>query len=74
MRFVKIPTTFSTEADLRCIFNGTGFSNKNFENNVFLTMHLFFMSFPLQFHKAPTMFGLKMFQTVYKPTYCERSL
>jgi len=32
------------------------------------------MSLSLQFHEAPTMFGLKMFQTVYKHTFCEHSL
>jgi len=26
-------------------------------------MHLFFMLFSWQFHKSPTMFDLKMFQT-----------
>jgi len=31
-------------------------------------MHLFFVLFSLQFHEAPTMVGLKMFQTVYKCT------
>jgi len=36
-------------------------------------MHLFFMLFSLQFHEAPTMFGLKLFQTVYKRTLYEHS-
>jgi len=39
--------------------------------NAFLTMLLFFVLFSLQFHEAPTMVGLKMFQTVYKRTLCE---
>jgi len=34
-------------------------------------MLLFFVLFSLQFHEAPTMVGLKMFQTVYKRTLCE---
>ena len=62
---MKIPVNFSTAADLsnvrKRIFNGTGFSNKIIEKNVFVTMHLFFMLFTLQFHKSITMFGLKMF-------------
>jgi len=37
-------------------------------------MHLFFMLFSLQFYEAPTIFGLKMFQTVYKRTLCEHNL
>jgi len=37
-------------------------------------MHLFFQLFSLQFHEAHTMVGLKMFQTVYKRTFCEHSL
>jgi len=56
------------------MFGGTGFSNKIFEKNFFLTMHLFFILFSLQFHEAPTVFGLKMFQTVNKCTFCEHSL
>jgi len=32
------------------------------------------MLFSSQFHDAPTMVGLKMFQTVYKHALCERSL
>jgi len=31
------------------------------------------MLFSLQFHEAPTMVGLKIFQTVYKRTLCEHS-
>jgi len=37
-------------------------------------MYLSFILFSLQFHEVPTMFGLKMFQTVYKRTFCEHSL
>jgi len=78
MRFLKIPAIFSTVADLGCIrkriFHGNGFSNKIFEKNAFSTVQLFFMLFSLQFHKASTMFGLKMFQIVYKRTLCEHSL
>jgi len=65
----------SSTSSLGCIrkriFNGTGFSNLK---NAFLTMHLFFMLFSLQFHETPTMVGLKMFQTVYKRKLCEHSL
>jgi len=32
------------------------------------------MLFCLQFHKTPTMVGLKMFQTVYNRTLCGHSL
>jgi len=40
----------------------------------FLTVHLFFVLFSLQFHEAPTMVGVKMFQTVCKRMLCEHSL
>ena len=36
-------------------------------------MHLFFMLFSSQCHEAPIMFGLKVFQTVYKRAFCEHS-
>jgi len=32
------------------------------------------MLFSLEFHEAPTMLGLKMFQIVYKHTVCAHSL
>ena len=35
------------------------------KKEAFLTMHLFRVS---RFHEAPAMIGLKMFQTMYKPT------
>jgi len=35
-------------------------------------MHLTFMLFSIQFYKSSTIFGLKMFQTVYKRTLCDR--
>jgi len=37
-------------------------------------MHLSFMLLSLQFRKSSTIFGLKMFQTVYKRTLCEHGL
>ena len=37
-------------------------------------MHLFFMLFSSEFHEAPNIVGLKMFQTVYKRTFYEYSL
>jgi len=78
MGFAKIPAILSTVKDLSCIrkriFNGAGFSNNIFLKERFLTMHLFFMLFSLQFHEAPTMVGLKMCQIVYKCTLCENSL
>jgi len=45
-----------------------------FEKDTFLTMHIFFMLFSLQFHESSTMVGLEMLQTLYKRTLCERSL
>jgi len=37
-------------------------------------MHLFFMLFSLQFHEAPTVLDLKVFQTVYTRALCGDSL
>jgi len=37
-------------------------------------MHLFFMLFALQFHEAPRIVDLKMFQTMCKRTLCEYGL
>jgi len=76
MRFVKIPAILSTATDPGCIGklipHGTGFSNNNFKK-FFLTMHSSFVLFSLQFHEASTMVGLKMFETLDKPTLCEHS-
>ena len=70
--FAKIPAVLLTVTDIGCIrtriFNGSGFLNNIFEKNAFLTMHLFFMLFSLQFHETSTMVGLKTFHTVYKRT------
>jgi len=73
MRFVKIPAILPTVIDVGCIrkriFNAALDSRITFfQNNGFLTMHLFLMSFSLQFHEAPRMVGLKMFQIVCKRT------
>ena len=65
---LQIYWPFWQVTDLGCIpkriSNGIGLSNNIFLKERFLIMHLFFLLFSLQFHEAPTMFGLKMFQTV----------
>jgi len=43
------------------MFNYMGFLNNIFKKKAFFSMQLFFMLFFLQFHKAPTIVGLKMF-------------
>ena len=77
--FCKNTGHFVKVTDLGCIckriFNtgSMGFSN-NVKKKAFLTVHLFFMLFSLQFHEVPTMVGSKMLQTVYKRTLCDHSL
>jgi len=78
MRFVKISAILSTKTNLdcirKCIFNATNSRITFFDKNGFSTMHLFFVLFSLQFHEAPKMVGLKIYQTVHKPTLCKNSL
>jgi len=44
------------------------------KNSSTLTIHLFFMVFSFQFHEAPTMLVLKIYQTVFMHELCEHSL
>jgi len=66
MRFVKLPAIFSTAADLGCIrkrvFNGTGSSNKIFENSAISTMHYFSCYFLFNFMNLPQCLVWKCFK------------
>jgi len=54
------------------IFNGTGFSNEIIEKNVFLTMHLPFMLFSLQFHNSPQCLVWKCFKQCINVRFVNR--
>jgi len=68
MRCAKIPAIFSIVTGVgcvvirKCILMALDSRFTFCENNAFLTMHSFFVLFSFQFHEAPIMISLKIFE------------